>query len=106
LRLLEPVSSEELLARLADVVDRQEAMLSQPTSDEEGVHQRKAFLTCLYIWSFLDSLEPVRGRLLKLLRSLDADAQAMPVDASALLCLPAGSSYADGARAVRRGPVT
>src|SRR5579884_2462027 len=39
-RLLEPVSPEDLLDKLHDAVDRQEAMLNKPTSDEEGVHQR------------------------------------------------------------------
>ena len=100
LRLLEPVSPDELVGKVAEAVERQDAMLNERS--DEGRGERRLFLTCLYVWCFLAEIEPLRKQFEGLLRSLESDNEAMPADGCEWLGLPVGSTYADGVGAVRR----
>ncbi len=100
LRLLGPVPEDGLLGRIHAAVERQEAMLAEP-EDDRADGKRGLFVTYLSVWCFLGDFGPVRRRIVPALVALASDAEAMPVDACGWLGLPAGSTYADGVRAVR-----
>jgi hypothetical protein len=102
LRLLGPVSSEELIEKLGGAIERQDALMkNERDNTADAPSLRSEFIECLHFWFFLGDLKPVLRRLTPLLPLIEQDGHMLPVDYADWLGLPAAATFADGVRAVR-----